>query len=92
MTVVGRIPARLASSNGEVDVRTSSIPRRRKPPFTTRASLLTIELYWVVGCTPTSPSVGAGPNAEDVVPDTIERALRYGDSYKPSAGTAGRVG
>ena len=30
--------------------------------------------------------IGHGPDAEDVVSDTIERALRYRDSYKPSLG------
>lgn len=32
--------------------------------------------------------IGAGPDAEDVVSDTVERALRYRDSYEPSAGSA----
>ncbi len=31
--------------------------------------------------------IGHGPDAEDVVSETIERALRYRDSYKPAAGT-----
>lgn len=30
--------------------------------------------------------IGHGPDAEDVVSETIERALRYRDSYKPSLG------
>jgi RNA polymerase sigma factor (sigma-70 family) len=31
--------------------------------------------------------IGPGPDAEDVVSETVERAIRYRDSYKPSAGT-----
>lgn len=31
--------------------------------------------------------IGAGADAEDVVSSTIERALRYRDSYRPSAGS-----
>jgi len=31
--------------------------------------------------------IGPGPDAEDVVSDTVERALRYRDSYRPSAGS-----
>ena len=31
--------------------------------------------------------IGAGPDAEDVVSETLERALRYRDTYKPSSGS-----
>jgi RNA polymerase sigma-70 factor (ECF subfamily) len=31
--------------------------------------------------------IGDGPDAEDVVSDTIERALRYGGSFDPTKGT-----
>lgn len=31
--------------------------------------------------------IGPGPDAEDVVSSTVERALRYRDSYEPSAGS-----
>ena len=31
--------------------------------------------------------IGPGPEAEDVVSETIERALRYGDSYEPAKGS-----
>jgi RNA polymerase sigma factor (sigma-70 family) len=31
--------------------------------------------------------IGAGPDAEDITSDTIERALRYRKSYHPSKGT-----
>ena len=30
--------------------------------------------------------IGHGPDAEDIVSDTVERALRYRESYKPSLG------
>lgn len=32
--------------------------------------------------------IGPGPDAEDVVSSTVERGLRYRDSYDPTAGSA----
>ena len=72
------------------EVRSTRLPHRRSAHTVERMAQDPLEqpeeairrLYAYVAY-----RIGSGPDAEDVVSDTVERALRYRDSYEPSAGS-----